>query len=385
MVSTKWHPSPTSARALLGLGVPAARLQSPGVDVVADLHRPARGPEVALEVDQQRREAAVEADHQPVVAAVGDRRQDRLELVRVDRQGLFDEHRLAGPQGLADHRRVRVVARGDHHGVDRLVGQQAPVVGRAALEAEPALGVGGRQASGGRHLDQPDVGPVVQVRQEHAGGVVAGPDRRRGAPPAGGRAAGRCGDGQPALHRPVGRVAEQQADAALLAALDPLVGADRVVERQHRRDERVEVQPALGHQVQEAGHVAPLGPADIPDRVVDAALLVGRVVASGAVGAREADVQLLGVVLGPGQVEAALADVDDPRPVAGQLGGELDRLVGVAAGGEEDVVGPGAVGEGGRASPAPGRDWPGRAGGRRPRRSARPAGTARATGPDRPR
>ena len=71
---------------------------------------------------------------------------------------------------------MRVVPRGDHHRIDRLVGQQAPVVGRAALEPEPALGIGGRQAGGRRHLDQPDVGPVVQVRQEHAGGVVAGPD-----------------------------------------------------------------------------------------------------------------------------------------------------------------------------------------------------------------
>ena len=246
---------------------------------------------------------------------------------------------------------MRVVAGGDHHGVDRVVGQQAPVVGGAALEAEPPLGVGRRQPGRGRHLDQPDVGPVAQVGQEHAGGVAAGPDHaepdhRPGDRPAG-RSVGRAGGGLPALRRPVGRVAEQHADAAVLAALDPLVGADRVVERQHRGDERVEVEPALGHQVQEAGHVAPFGPADVADRVVDPVLLVGRVVASGAVRAREADLQLLGVVLGPGQVQAALADVDDPGPVPGQLGGELDRLVGVAAGGEEDVVGPGAVGEGG--------------------------------------
>ena len=36
---------PHEARALLGLAVPAARLQPPGVDVVADLHRPAAGAE----------------------------------------------------------------------------------------------------------------------------------------------------------------------------------------------------------------------------------------------------------------------------------------------------------------------------------------------------
>ena len=85
----------------------------------------------------------------------------------------------------------------------------------------------------------------------------------------------------------------------------------------------------------------------MPDRVVDPVLLVGRVVAPRAVRAREAHLELLGVVLGPGQVQAALADVDDPGPVPSQLGGELDRLVGVAAGGEEDVVGAGAVSEGG--------------------------------------
>ena len=36
---------PDEARALLGLAIPAAGLQPPGVDVVADLQRPAPGPE----------------------------------------------------------------------------------------------------------------------------------------------------------------------------------------------------------------------------------------------------------------------------------------------------------------------------------------------------
>ena len=110
---------PDQARALLGVAVPAARLQPPGVDVVADLHRPAAGPGGGLELDQQRREPSVEADHQAVVAGVVDHGEDRAELVRVDRQGLLDEHRLAGRQGLAHHSRVHVMAGGDQHGVDR--------------------------------------------------------------------------------------------------------------------------------------------------------------------------------------------------------------------------------------------------------------------------
>src|SRR4029453_16023623 len=96
---------------------------------------------------------------------------------------------------------------------------------------------------------------------------------------------------------------------------------------------------AAGQQVEEAAQVAPLGPADVADRVVDPALLVDRVIAAGAVGAREADVQLLGVVVVPGQVQPALADVDHAGTVARQLSGQLDGLVGVAAGGEEDVGG----------------------------------------------
>ncbi len=64
-----------------------------------------------------------------------------------------------------------------------------------------------------------------------------------------------------------------------------------------------------------------------------------RVVATGAVRTREAEVELLLVVGAPRQVELALADVHDRGPVPGQAGRDLGRLVGGPTGHEEHPVG----------------------------------------------
>ena len=58
-------------------------------------------------------------------------------------------------------------------------------------------------------------------------------------------------------------------------------------------------EPARGEQVEHRLEVAPLGPAHLPGRVVDAPRLVGRVVPAGAVGAGEPQGQLALVERGP--------------------------------------------------------------------------------------
>jgi hypothetical protein len=43
-------------------------------------------------------------------------------------------------------------------------------------------------------------------------------------------------------------------------------------ERTHRAGKRIEVDLSLGKQIEEGGQIAPFGPTDVPDRVVDAML-----------------------------------------------------------------------------------------------------------------
>ncbi len=135
------------------------------------------------------------------------------------------------------------------------------------------------------------------------------------------------------------RVLEEEADAGQRARAQLLVDLGRVRDREDPRHQRRHVDLLAGDQVDEALEIAALGPADVAGRVVDALQLVPVVVPAGAVGPGEPDVEFLVVVRVPGQVELGLADVDDPGPVAGQPGRRLDRSVGRAAGGEQDVVG----------------------------------------------
>ena len=101
----------------------------------------------------------------------------------------------------------------------------------------------------------------------------------------------------------------------------------------------------MREEVQEALDVAPLGPADVARRVVDALELVPVVISPRTVGPGEADVQLLVVVGVPGQIQPGLADVDDAGAVPGQLHRGLDRSVRRAASRQEHVVGAAAAGD----------------------------------------
>src|SRR5207302_11109662 len=174
------------------------------------------------------------------------------------------------------------------------------------------------------HLHQLDVLTSGEVGEEHRGGVVAGaqesqPDGRPGT--SGGGTAGARGDPgreRPDRRVPLGtlRILEEEADPWQLTTLQPCVDLDGVVDGKHPRHQALKVDLRSGHEVEEAGHVAPLGPADIPGRVVHTVELVAGVVPPGTVGTGEAEVQLLLVELVPGEVEATLPDVDDAGSVA---------------------------------------------------------------------
>ncbi len=229
-----------------------------------------------------------------------------------------------------------VVARGDDDEVDVVAADHLVGVGGRIGEAEPRPRALRRQAGRGgddRGLDA----RAGQPREDRAGGEVARADqaeagragRLRDAPLGG--HGGRC-------RSPVALVLEHHADQRPLG-LERLERALGLVEGEAVRDHRVQVDQAAPDQVQERLHVALLGPAHVADRVVDAPALVVRVVAAGAVGARQAQVELLHVERLARHLHAHVAHHDHRGAVAGQAGGQLDRVGGPGGGAEQDRVG----------------------------------------------
>ena len=128
------------------------------------------------------------------------------------------------------------------------------------------------------------------------------------------------------LDRFVPRVLEQDAQVRLgrFTAHDA-VGLLGLGDREAMRHQSTRLQLALGDQVEERRHVALLGPAHVANRVVDAVLLVGAVVAAWPIRARQPKLQLLFVVRVARHVHADHADGDDHGAVARQAGRQLDR------------------------------------------------------------
>lgn len=247
---------------------------------------------------------------------------------------------------------------GDHeHRVDGLVAEHGVEIGGRVGEAELPLRVGRGQCRRGDDCRQLDAVALCQVRQQHGRRVVARayegqPHRRLGGP-------GRGGHSAVASHRGHGHrrglrfplflrlfgVPEQHSHGLQVAVLQALVRLDGVVEVGDVGDQGLHVDAAAGEEIEETRQVAALGPAHVADRVVPPLQLVRRVVAPGAVTAREPDVELLLVVRVPREVQAALADVDDPAAVPAEPGGQLDGLVAAAAGGQVHLVHAVAAGE----------------------------------------
>jgi hypothetical protein len=82
-------------------------------------------PKRFAKADEERGEAPVEADHDPVVAGAPDDVEDAVDLCPGEGQGLLDEHGLALLERAADVGGVRVVPGDDEDGVHRRVGQDA--------------------------------------------------------------------------------------------------------------------------------------------------------------------------------------------------------------------------------------------------------------------
>ena len=231
-------------------------------------------------------------------------------------------------------------------GIDGIVLQHPPVVGRRLTETEALPGGGTRQRSGRCDLDEVHIRSAGEKREEHRRGVVAGADDTQ---PHHRSINGRRGFGREpvfhghAVHRSCIGVAEEDPDSLDLVFAEALVDLDGPVERVDLGDQASDVTAPISHQIEERLHVPPLGPAYVADRVVHTLFLIDRVVPARAVRAREAQVEFLLVVLVPRKVEVALADVDNARPVTGQPRRQEDGFTRLRRSGQEHVIDPGPI------------------------------------------
>ena len=344
-VSMKWPPSPVNREpSASSLRYQLSLASGPGVDQVPGRRGAARRTEALPHGRQQRGEAPVEADHEPVVAGLLDGLGDLVGLLAGQRQRLLDEDRLAGLQRPAYQLGMRGVPVTMKIASSDSSVEDGVRVRRRRGEAELLLRVDRAQRLGGGDVREVRGGQLGQVRQQHGGCVVPGADEadrhpvlrpRDSSEPCGVFAPSQhllCRRGRGAFGR--NRVLEQHADGLELAGLQVLVDLGRLGHREDPVDQRPDLKLVAGDQVEEGLQVPLLGPADVAGRVVDAFELVTGVVPAGPVGPGEPDVEFLLVVGVPRQVEPHLADVDDPGPVPGQLHGRLDRPVARAARGQ---------------------------------------------------
>jgi hypothetical protein len=85
------------------------------------------------------------------------------------------------------------------------------------------------------------------------------------------------------------------------------------------RDQRLDLDAAGFHALEELGHVAALGPAHVAERIIDAALFVGRIVAARTVRTRQHERKLLVVIHAVRKVHLRDAHDDDAPAVAAQF------------------------------------------------------------------
>ena len=100
-------------------------------------------------------------------------------------------------------------------------------------------------------------------------------------------------------------------------------------------EERGDVYFPRRQQVKEGFHVAPFGPADIPNGVVNPTFLILRVIPSRPVRARESQRQLFGVHVASRHSHADVTHDDDPATIPQNSGCHLNRFSGRSRGGQD--------------------------------------------------
>ena len=113
---------------------------------------------------------------------------------------------------------------------------------------------------------------------------------------------------------PLGRWLVLEEDPERVGIVERRVRLRALADREPVRDELVDAQRAGREQVEDGLEIAALGPPDVADGIVEAALLVVPVVPSGPVRARDGERQLLLVEHAAVEVETHVADDDDRIP-----------------------------------------------------------------------
>src|SRR5271166_3661661 len=222
--------------------------------------------------------------------------------------------------------------------VDAGIMDDLRLVGGAIAEAELAGGVTGARA--GRRTDarQLRAGCASECRQQRSGCKDSGAEQayrnviRRGC----GRDFRRRCSGRP-RHQFKGsrfiatsRVLNHDSEKRLTRlSSDQIVGAGRTLDRKTMGNEGTNINFLFGQELEKGFHVAGFGPAHVADGVVAALLFIGSIVAAGAVGARNAEVEFFFVVRSALNFDADSAD----RYHDGALAGDRARKIyGIAAG-----------------------------------------------------
>src|SRR6266850_362795 len=251
----------------------------------------------------------------------------------VDGQGLLYEHVLLRPERRTRLRGVLVVTGDDEHRVHVRVLKHARRVRRARLEPVLVREVPRRETAVRGDSDQAGRAFRGNRRYERSRGERpcpddAHPDRSL----YGARDSHRDG---PAGRLP-GGILEQ--DAERVAATDELVRLFRALYREAMADETLGPHRADGALVQERFHVALLGPAHVPGRIVVAKLLLRRIVAARPVRPRLVKGELLVVVRPPRDLHAYGAYDHDPCPVPAHVPRQDHGIVGTGRRADEDPV-----------------------------------------------
>ena len=122
------------------------------------------------------------------------------------------------------------------------------------------------------------------------------------------------------------------------AILQVGVGSRTLIDGVAMLEEGRDVYLSGRQQVKEGFHVAPLGPANIPDGVINPAFLILRVVPSRPVRARESQREFFSVHVAARHSHADVAHDDNAATIAQNSGRHLSRLGGRSRGSQDSGI-----------------------------------------------
>src|SRR5450631_2363116 len=242
---------------------------------------------------------------------------------------------------------MQVMPSGDDDGVDPGILNDFGFVGGAIAKAELAPGVLGMRSGSGANRNQRGVGCSLHYRHEGPSGKDSGAEQAD-------RSTG--GGGELSTRRVSSLLRDQRERACLsltfrvlnhhsqkwLARLprDQVVGALCALNGEAMGDQSADVDSFLGEEPDKRFHIAGFGPTHVANGIVAPFLLIGCVVTSRTVRARNTEIEFLFVICFALDVHADGTYSDDDRAVASDGAGEIDGIAAGSFGCDEDGINP---------------------------------------------